>query len=64
LCGSQDNLMRQRIKRLIAELHAENPHVRGNLFAALGNVRASHLLGPKLAAPLRKGRLEVVNDHE
>lgn len=44
LCGSQTNLKRQRIKRLIAELDAENPNVRGNLFAALGNVKPSHLL--------------------
>lgn len=44
LCGSQDNLKRQRIKRLIDELAAENPNVRGNLLAALGNVRVTHLL--------------------
>lgn len=62
LCGSQDNLMRQRVKQLIAELHAENPHVRGNLFAALGNVRASHLFGPKLAEGATRGRLRVVSE--
>lgn len=44
LCGSQDNLKRQRVKALIAELHAENSNVRGNLFSALGNVVPSHLL--------------------
>lgn len=44
LCGSQANLKRQRVKALIAELDAENRNVRGNLFAALGNVRPSHLL--------------------
>ncbi|MEZ4231786.1 MAG: tRNA 2-thiocytidine(32) synthetase TtcA [Polyangiaceae bacterium] len=44
LCGSQDNLKRQRVKRLIAELAEENANVRGNLLAALGNVRATHLL--------------------
>lgn len=44
LCGSQENLKRQRVKALIAELHADNPNVRGNLFAALGNVCPSHLL--------------------
>lgn len=44
LCGSQDNLKRQRVKQLIGELHRDNPNVRGNLFAALSNVRSSHLL--------------------
>jgi tRNA 2-thiocytidine biosynthesis protein TtcA len=44
LCGSQEQLQRKRVKRLIADLHAENNNVRGNLFAALGNIRPTHLL--------------------
>jgi len=48
LCGSQDNLQRKRVKRLIAELSADNKNVRGNLFAALGNVRLTHLLDLEL----------------
>jgi len=48
LCGSQENLKRQKIKRLINELHAENPHVKGNMFNALRNVKPSHLLDPSL----------------
>ncbi|HMJ10964.1 MAG TPA: tRNA 2-thiocytidine(32) synthetase TtcA [Polyangiaceae bacterium] len=43
LCGSQDNLQRQRMKVLLRDLNAENPKVSSNLFAALGNVRPSHL---------------------
>jgi tRNA 2-thiocytidine biosynthesis protein TtcA len=62
LCGSQDNLKRQRVKRLIAELHAENANVRGNLFAALGNVRASHLMPGPVAPLVDERRLRVVTE--
>lgn len=48
LCGSQENLKRQKIKSLINELHAENPHVKGNMFNALRNVKPSHLLDSSL----------------
>jgi tRNA 2-thiocytidine biosynthesis protein TtcA len=48
LCGSQDNLKRQQIKRLLADLERENPLLRANLTAALGNVRPSHLFDKKL----------------
>ena len=46
LCGSQENLKRQRIKKMITELNDENPHVRSNMFHAVRNVRPSHLLDP------------------
>jgi tRNA 2-thiocytidine biosynthesis protein TtcA len=48
LCGSQDNMHRQRVKKLVADLHAENPKVKPNLLAALGNVVPSHLLDPSI----------------
>lgn len=48
LCGSQDNLQRQRVKAMVNDLQRENPNVRGNLFAALSNVRPSHLYDPAL----------------
>ncbi len=48
LCGSQENLQRQQMKRMLNEWNDRNPNVKGNLFAALSNVRASHLLDPKV----------------
>ncbi|MDF1561917.1 MAG: tRNA 2-thiocytidine(32) synthetase TtcA [Deltaproteobacteria bacterium] len=44
LCGSQDGLHRQKIKRLLEDLSAENPAVKGNVLASLGQVIPSHLL--------------------
>ena len=32
------------MKRLIADLHADNPRVKGSMLAALGNVKPSHLM--------------------
>ncbi len=48
LCGSQENLQRKKVKQLIATLSDDNDKVRGNLFAALGNVKPSHLLDKRL----------------
>jgi len=44
LCGSQQNLMRRRVKRLIENLAAENPKVPSNLLHALGNLKPSQLM--------------------
>jgi len=50
LCGSQDNLQRQKVKRLLSELNAENPKVKGNMMAAIRNVSPSHLMDLSLRA--------------
>jgi len=44
LCGSQDNLSRQRVKRLIEDLAAENPKVPSNMLHALGKILPSQLM--------------------
>jgi len=51
LCGSQENLQRRRVKRLLSELDREHPGVRASLFAALGNVMPTHLLDARLYPP-------------
>lgn len=48
LCGSQDNLQRQQIKRMLTEMSEKNSSVKGNMMAALRNIRVSHLLDAEL----------------
>ncbi len=52
LCGSQDNLKRKQVKQLLTTLNDQNPTVRANVFAALGNVRPSHLFDVELRRAL------------
>ncbi len=55
LCGSQPNLRRKRVKRLLAELSAEHGAVKGNLLHALGRVVPTHLLDRQLLTRLGTG---------
>jgi len=48
LCGSQDNLKRVEMKKLLSQLEADNPNLRAIMMNALGNVSVSHLLDPTL----------------
>lgn len=44
LCGSQENLARQRVKRLIDQLAEENPKIPSNMLHALQSVKLSQLM--------------------
>ncbi|HET7675585.1 MAG TPA: tRNA 2-thiocytidine(32) synthetase TtcA [Gammaproteobacteria bacterium] len=57
LCGSQDNLERVRIKNMLREWERATPGRLDHIFAAMQNVRPSHLADPALFdfAGLRAG---------
>ncbi len=61
LCGSQENLQRKAISRMLADLDARCPGARRNMLAALGNVRPSHLFDRGLWSKLG---LEVAQEEE
>ena len=44
LCGSQENLVRQRTKVLIDQLAKDNPKIPSNMLHALGSVKLSQLM--------------------
>jgi tRNA 2-thiocytidine biosynthesis protein TtcA len=48
LCGSQENLIRKKVKRLIDELAAENPKVPSNMLAAISALKPSQLMDHRM----------------
>lgn len=47
LCGSQENLIRKRVKTLIDQLAADNPKVPSNILHALSSIKPSQLMDKK-----------------
>jgi tRNA 2-thiocytidine biosynthesis protein TtcA len=67
LCGSQDNMQRKIIGRMITDLEATHPGVKASMLAALQNVRPTQLLDRNLWASLgisfaEEGRTETDGD--
>ncbi|WP_394834189.1 tRNA 2-thiocytidine(32) synthetase TtcA [Pendulispora rubella] len=52
LCGSQDNLQRKVVGRMIDQMERERPGMKASFLAALQNVRPSQLLDKELWAKL------------
>lgn len=48
LCGSQPNLQRARINRLVTDLEKDIPNIRSSMLTALGNAIPTHLLDHQL----------------
>ena len=48
LCGSQEQLKRKQVKRLLGELERIAPQARESMLGAMGNVKAAHLLDARL----------------
>jgi tRNA 2-thiocytidine biosynthesis protein TtcA len=66
LCGSQENLKRKEINRMLEEWDRHFPNRTWNVFRALSHVVPSHLMDPALmdfAHLQATGRVDVDGDH-
>ncbi len=59
LCGSQENLQRKVVKRMMAEWETQTPGRIDTIAKALGDVRASHMADPNLFDFLSLGKRGV-----
>lgn len=48
LCGSQEGMQRQKIKKLLTDLEKEIPHIGNSMLKAMGNIRESQMLDHSL----------------
>jgi tRNA 2-thiocytidine biosynthesis protein TtcA len=66
LCGSQDNLQRVAVKRMLAEWEREFPGRTETIFSAMRNVATSHLADPAAFdfAGLEQRRASSVSDSD
>jgi tRNA 2-thiocytidine biosynthesis protein TtcA len=63
LCGSQENLVRKKVKKLIMDLATDNPKVPSNILHALNSVHLSQLMDRDLwdFKNLESGRINPVD---
>lgn len=66
LCGSQENLMRKRVKTLIDQLTLENPKVPSNMLHALSAIKPSQLMDKTFwdFKNLEKSKKEIITEEE
>jgi tRNA 2-thiocytidine biosynthesis protein TtcA len=60
LCGSQLNQQRRVVSDMLANLDLKHPGVRQSMVAAIGNVRPSHLLDPRLSSTAQAGDATLI----
>lgn len=63
LCGSQENLMRKKVAKLIDQLALENPKVPSNMLHALQSIKPSQLMDQKLW-DFKNLEKELILDHQ